>query len=340
MRKRPAWSLSFFPTLPCRAPFSTADVLTGLPHPPGPPSPQTRRMLDILYRDDWLVAIHKPSGLLVHRSPIAAHEERFAVQLLRDQIGRRVYPAHRLDRGTSGVLLFALDREVARTLAQHFESQAVDKRYLAIVRGHPPEHGLIDHALVRRLDPVELSRGKGAGARDTLPEDLDEDDPTNAAGPVMAPVAQPALTRFRRLATVELPHAVDRYPTSRYALVELFPETGRRHQLRRHLKHIAHPIIGDATYGKGRHNRLFQELFGCHRMLLACTRLALAHPVTNTALEIVAPPAQDFATVACALGWGAVLASAAAQADTFGAQSPFPVLRRLDAANDPTRLSR
>lgn len=301
MRKRPARSLSFFPTLPFRAPFLTADVLTGLPQPPGPPSPQTRRMLDILYRDDWLVAIHKPSGLLVHRSPIAAHEERFAVQLLRDQIGQRVYPAHRLDRGTSGVLLFALDREVARALAQRFESQAVDKRYLAIVRGHPPEHGLIDHALVRRLDPVELSRGKGAGARDALPEDLDEGDSTSAA--TQEPVAQPARTRFRRLATVELPHAVDRYPSSRYALLELFPESGRRHQLRRHLKHIAHPIIGDATYGKGRHNRLFQDLFGSHRLLLACTRLALAHPVTEAPLEIVAPVAEDFASVLEGLGW-------------------------------------
>ena len=260
-------------------------------------------MLEILYRDDWLIAIHKPSGLLVHRSPIATHEERFAVQLLRDQIGRRVYPAHRLDRGTSGVLLFALEREVARTLAQRFESQAVDKRYLAIVRGHPPEHGLIDHALVRRLDPVEVRRGKGTGARDTLPEDLDEGDATDAAAHVMEPVAQPAITQFRRLATVELPHAVDRYPTSRYALVELFPETGRRHQIRRHLKHIAHPIIGDATYGKGRHNRLFQELFGSHRLLLACTRLALAHPVTEAPLEIVAPVAEDFATVLEGLGW-------------------------------------
>lgn len=260
-------------------------------------------MLDILYRDDWLVAIHKPSGLLVHRSPIAANEERFAVQLLRDQIGQRVYPAHRLDRGTSGALLFALEREVARTLAQRFESQAVDKRYLAIVRGHPPAHGVIDHALVRRLDPVEVRRGKGAGARDTLPEDLDEGDAMDAADPVMEPVTQPARTRFHRLATVELPHAVDRYPTSRYALVELFPETGRRHQLRRHLKHIAHPIIGDATYGKGRHNRLFQALFGSHRLLLACTRLALAHPVTAAPLEIVAPIAEDFAAVVEGLGW-------------------------------------
>ena len=309
-------------------------------------------MLEILYRDDWLIAIHKPSGLLVHRSPIAAHEERFAVQLLRDQIGRRVYPAHRLDRGTSGVLLFALEREVARTLAQRFESQAVDKRYLAIVRGHPPEHGLIDHALVRRLDPMEVRRGKGAGARDALPEDVEEGEDgqftaaeletpqSDGVEGAVEPAAQAARTRFRRLAAVELPHAVDRYPTSRYALVELFPETGRRHQIRRHLKHIAHPIIGDATYGKGRHNRLFQQLFGCHRLMLACTRLALAHPVTDAALDIIAPPAADFATVARALGWEALLASAAAQADAFGAQSPFPVLRRLDAANDPTRHSR
>ena len=276
-------------------------------------------MLEILYRDDWLVAIHKPSGLLVHRSPIAAHEERFAVQLLRDQLGRRVYPAHRLDRGTSGVLLFALDRDVARTLAQRFESQAVDKRYLAVVRGHPPEHGLIDHALVRRLDAVEIRRGKGAGARDMLPEDEDDSDATE----VPEPLAQPARTRFRRLATVELPHAVDRYPTSRYALVELFPETGRRHQLRRHLKHIAHPIIGDATYGKGRHNRLFQALFGSQRLLLACTRLALAHPVTERPLEIEAPLAEDFAAVLAALGWQT------AQRNTFEAES------RLTAARGP-----
>jgi len=276
-------------------------------------------MLEILYRDDWLVAIHKPSGLLVHRSPIAAHEERFAVQLLRDQLSRRVYPAHRLDRGTSGVLLFALDREVARTLAQRFEAQAVDKRYLAVVRGHPPEHGVIDHALVRRLDAVEVRSGKGAGARDALPEDVDDSDAPEAA----EPVAQPARTRFRRLATVELPHAVDRYPSSRYALVELFPETGRRHQLRRHLKHIAHPIIGDATYGKGRHNRLFQALFGSQRLLLACTRLALAHPVTERALEIEAPVAEDFAAVLAALGWQT------AQRNTFEAES------RLSAARGP-----
>ena len=272
-------------------------------------------MLDILYRDQWLIAVAKPSGLLVHRSLIAAQEERFAVQLLRDQIGQRVYPAHRLDRGTSGVLLFALDRHTATTLGAQFESRAVGKRYLAIVRGHPPASGSIDHALVRRLDPIERSRGRGAGRRDAThvgentdddrdPE-YDHDDHCDAERTAVsaAQTAQPALTHFRRLARVELPHAVDRYPSSRYALVALHPESGRRHQLRRHLKHISHPIIGDATYGKGRHNRLFQTLFGSQRLLLACTQLSLMHPVAHTSLTVRAPPAEDFRQVMLTLGW-------------------------------------
>ena len=147
------------------------------------------------------------------------------------------------------------------------------------MRGHPPEAGRIDHALSRRRDDAEW-----VGERST-----DE--------------AQPAVTDFRRLATCELPHQVDRYPTSRYALVELTPHTGRRHQIRRHLKHIAHPIIGDATFGKGRHNRLFQQLFGCHRMLLACVRMQLRHPVDGRILDLCAPPDGEFAAVLAALGW-------------------------------------
>lgn len=240
--------------------------------------------LPILYRDEWLIAVHKPSGLLVHRSELDRHEERFALQILRDQIGRRVHPVHRLDKGTSGVLLFALDRETAALASAAFEGQAVDKTYVAVVRGHPPPAGTIDHPLTRRFDDAERRAGDAAEA-----------------------TAQAAVTHFRRLATAELPYRVDRYPSSRYALVELTPETGRRHQLRRHLKHIAHPIIGDATFGKGRHNRLFAELFGCSRLLLACTSMRLVHPRSGQPLRLEAEPADDFAAVLGALGWSTAL---------------------------------
>jgi len=237
-------------------------------------------MLDILYRDDFLVAINKPAGLLVHRSDIDRHETRFAVQLLRDQIGQRVHPLHRLDKGTSGVLLFALDAASAREVGGQFERNEIGKRYLAIVRGWPPEAGVIDHPLSRQFD--EYGRRFSSGS---------------------APEPLPAVTGYRRLVTVELPEAVDRYPTARYALVELAPTTGRQHQLRRHLKYIAHPIIGDATWGKGIHNRFFQQRFGCGRLLLACTRLELRHPQDGRVLSIVAPLEHSFASVVLALGW-------------------------------------
>lgn len=239
----------------------------------------TPETLPILYQDEWMVAVHKPAGLLVHRSIVAKHDTRFAVQIVRDQLGRAVHPPHRLDRGTSGVLLFALDRDIARVLGQQFEARMVDKKYVAVVRGHPPEAGTIDHPLTRQFDPIEW------------------------AGEAMSEEPQPAVTHFRTLATVELPWAVDRYPTSRYALVELVPETGRQHQLRRHLKHAAHPIIGDGTYGKGVHNRAFRERFGNERMLLACVGLAFSHPVSGAPMYVHAPLAEDFAAVVRALGW-------------------------------------
>jgi tRNA pseudouridine65 synthase len=240
-------------------------------------------MLDILYRDDFLVAINKPAGLLVHRSDIDRHETRFAVQLLRDQIGQRVHPLHRLDKGTSGVLLFALDADSARAVGGQFERNEIEKHYLAVVRGWPPESGVIDHPLSRQFD--DYGRKFSAGS---------------AAEPL------PAVTEYRRLATVELPDAVDRYLTSRYALMELLPKTGRQHQLRRHMKHIAHPIIGDATWGKGIHNRFFQQRFGCGRLLLACTGIELRHPQDGRTLTIAAPPGDDFARVASALGWNEI----------------------------------
>ncbi len=250
---------------------------------PPPDSREAPRLadapLDILHRDERLVAVHKPAGLLTHRTMLDRHETRFALQQVRNQIGQRVHLVHRLDRGTSGVLLFALDEESARHLGRQFEQGQVQKRYLAVVRGHPPATGEIDHPLSRQRDDYE-------GAR-----------------PNSSQAAQPALTRYRRLATVELPFAVDRYPSSRYALMELEPLTGRRHQLRRHMKHIAHPIIGDATHGKGVHNRFFQQQFGCGRLLLACLEMSLRHPCDGRPLELQAPLAADFASLLTQLGW-------------------------------------
>ena len=236
----------------------------------------TRESLPVLYQDDQLVVIDKPSGLLVHRSPIDRHETRFAVQMLRDQLGRHVHPVHRLDKGTSGALVFALDRDMARELALQFASREVTKTYVAVVRGWPDPEGEIDHPLPAVVDEM-------LGSQST--------------------VARDAVTRFKTLATVELPVRVDRYPTSRYAFVQLEPLTGRRHQLRRHLAHARHPIVGDSTYGKGRHNRLFSERFGSQRLLLACTGLAFVHPGTRARLAIDAPLADEFVALLTALGW-------------------------------------
>lgn len=228
--------------------------------------------LEVLYRDDRLIAVHKPAGLLVHRTGIDRHETRFAMQCVREQCGRFVFPVHRLDKGTSGVLVFAFDAETARVLGAAFETGAVRKVYRAVVRGWPEAAGEIDHPLARVRDDYGDGRG--------------------VAGPPQA-----AVTRYRRLATWEIPHRVDRYPSSRYTLLELEPLTGRRHQLRRHMKHVAHPILGDATYGQGRHNRLFQALFDCRRMLLACVRIEFAHPVGGACLCLEAVPGPDFADV-------------------------------------------
>jgi len=236
-------------------------------------------MLPILFQDEHLIAIHKPSDLLVHRTSLDAYETRFAVQLLRDQIGQHVYPAHRLDKATSGVLLFGLNPNVARTLSMQFAAREIHKQYLAIIRGWPSETGSIDHPLELRKDDAELFG-------DEVPKG-----------------AQASQTEFRRLATIELPWTVDKYPSSRYALVELNPITGRRHQIRRHLKHISHPIIGDSTYGKGNHNRAFAQAFGVNRLLLACLKMTFPHPISGQRMTVSAPLAADFSRVVAELGW-------------------------------------
>lgn len=228
--------------------------------------------LTVLFRDDHLLIVHKPAGLLVHRSPIDKHETEFALQYARAlNGGQHVYPVHRLDRPTSGILVFARDSDTARSLGLAMMAGDVAKTYLAMVRGWPPEHGQIDHPL--REEP-EDRRLKG------------EEQPV-----------RDALTYYRTLATTEIPVEIEKYPSSRYAVVELNPKTGRKHQLRRHMKHINHPIIGDANHGRGRHNRYFAERFGQGRLMLAATRMAFQHPVSGKALTISAAPEASFLEV-------------------------------------------
>lgn len=236
--------------------------------------------MELLYRDDHMAAVHKPAGLLVHRSRIDKAETAFALQQARALLGQRVYPVHRLDKPTSGVLLFALDPVTARKIGGQFTNGEVQKRYLAIVRGYVQPEGVIDYAL------------------------REEADPTMGPGSDHQKVPQQAITRYQRLARFELPHPVGRYATARFSLVDVTPRTGRRHQIRRHLKHIDHPIIGDTTHGDGRQNQFFREHFASRRLLLAATSLRLAHPVTGMSLEIAAAPAPDFTAALDALQGG------------------------------------
>ncbi len=227
--------------------------------------------LPILYRDEHYIAVSKPPNLLVHRSPIS-RDETFLLQRLRDQIGRRVYPVHRLDRPTSGVIVFGLNSEAAAALCSEFEGRGVEKRYLAVVRGWTDEQGLIDYPL-REEKWME---------------------------------AQEAQTEYRRLATVRLPIPVGRYPEARYSLLEVRPLTGRYHQIRKHFHHIFHPLVGDTTHGEGRHNRLFREHFAINRLLLHASSLRFRHPYRDEVMLIQAPVSEELQRLFERLGWRGV----------------------------------
>lgn len=218
-------------------------------------------MLPVLYQDEYLIAIDKPAGMLVHRSAIDRLETEFVVQTLRDQIGQKVFPVHRLDKPTSGVMIFALDADTARLLTQAFTNKNVHKTYHAIVRGWVDDQR-IDYPLKEVWDKM------------TDPQSAQNKD------------AQEAVTELSSLRHIELPHPVGRYATARYSLVELKPKTGRRHQLRRHLKHIFHPIVGDTTYGDGKHNGYFRQQWCVNDLLLSAVALQLTHPITGQALSL------------------------------------------------------
>lgn len=221
-------------------------------------------MLEVLYQDEHLVAVNKPAGLLVHRSMIDRHETQFAMQMVRDQIARRVFTVHRLDKPTSGVLLFALDPDVARTLSECFANGRVQKTYQAIVRGYLKGQGRVDYPLKEKLDKIADKKARQDKA------------------------AQQAISHYRALAFYELPFAVRPYATARYTLVELRPQTGRKHQLRRHMAHLRHPILGDVNHGDGKHNALARTQFHFQGLALTATRMQLVHPVTSVPLIIEA----------------------------------------------------
>ncbi|RKS87244.1 RluA family pseudouridine synthase [Orbus hercynius] len=219
-------------------------------------------MFDILYQDQYLIAINKPSGWLVHRSWLDKNEKVVVMQTLRDQIGQHVFPVHRLDRPTSGVLLLALSSEVAHLLAQQFSQRQPQKTYHAIVRGVITESGKIDYPLVEELDKIA-------------------DKFADKAKP-----AQSAVTQYQPISSVEIPVSVGKYPTARYSFVKLKPLTGRKHQLRRHMKHIFHPIIGDSRHGDLHQNRAFAQYFAIKRLMLHASELTFLHPISQQPMTI------------------------------------------------------
>lgn len=221
--------------------------------------------LNILYQDPYLIAVNKPSGMLVHRSWLDKAETQFVMQTLRDQIGQHVFPLHRLDRPTSGVLIFGLSSEIARQMMPKFAGREIHKTYHAVVRGWIQQGEILDYPLKEELDKVADKYA------------------------TIEPVLKEAITEYQPLAYAELPIPLGRYASCRYTLVEMKPQTGRKHQLRRHMHHLSHHIIGDVNHGDGRHNRLFRQHFNCHQLLLHASKIEFEHPITQDPLCIQAP---------------------------------------------------
>ncbi len=232
--------------------------------------------LSILYEDEQYIAVNKPAGMLVHRTPLEKDPEAlFAMIILRDQIGKKVYPLHRLDRPTSGVLLFAKSSEAASRLQPDFAIHKIKKYYLAVVRGFVPDaHGTINQPLSKDLNQ-EL---------------------------------QDASSEYWRLAEVEIPFCSSpKYISSRYSLVKVFPHTGRMHQIRRHFAHLRHYIIGDSTHGDNKQNKFFRYHFESNHLLLHAWLLQFNHPYTGAEISIKAEVSTQLEKIICALGWKYVL---------------------------------
>jgi len=242
--------------------------------------------MHVIHEDEWLAVVDKPAGLMVHDSALARGERDFAADRLREQFGRRIHLAHRLDRATSGCLVVCFDAAVARALGAQFMDRSVAKDYLAVCRGWPePDQGRIDH-------PLDGGPGR--------------------------PERKPATTDYWRLDTGELPVPAAGFETSRFALLRMRPLTGRFRQLRRHLAHLRHPLIGDTSHGDGRRNRIFRAHLGVHRMLLHAWSIGFEHPAHGRRLSVQAPLDADFARVLDRFGWSAPAAPVTDPAGTLG----------------------
>lgn len=218
-------------------------------------------MMRIIHEAEHYFAIDKPPGFFVHppeSSPYPVAKERVCLFHLEKKFGRSVFPVHRLDAPTSGIVVFARSREATRALSMKFMNREIEKTYLAVARGYVEDEGSIEL-------PLE-SKGESI----------------------------PAETEYSRLAKVELPFPVGRYPTARYSLVEVRPVTGRWHQIRRHFDRISHPIIGDIEHGDSHHNRFFRDRLGINGLCLRATRLVFADPWSGTMIELRAPSCEKW----------------------------------------------
>ncbi|MBU2510101.1 pseudouridylate synthase [bacterium] len=241
--------------------------------------PQDVNPLEIIYQDEYYIAINKPSGLLIHPSIIDRHEKLNAIELLQEKLGQKVYIIHRLDKPTSGVVLFALNSEAARKGADAFSEKEVKKTYLAVVRGFADKQGLINSPLSDISDKLLDKKKK---RNDNL---------------------RPAITGYRKIAQTELPVLISRHPISRYSLLEVHPQTGRMHQIRRHLKRVNHPIIGDTVHGDHKHNHYFRDNLNCPRLLLASTELIFLHPYHKNHLKLTARLDKVFCSILRLFDW-------------------------------------
>ncbi len=228
-------------------------------------------MLEIIYQDSYIVAVNKPAGLLVHRTNFAEETEEFLLQKLRNQINQRVYPIHRLDRQTSGVILFALNPTTASLLGKQFQDKHPNKTYFCIVRGYMNEEIELDYAI----------------KKENMKSRVD------------------AVTRFEPLAKVELDIPTGPYNTSRYSLVKAYPQTGKWHQIRQHLGHLRHYIVGDKRHGDHRHNKTWANKLNCPQMMLHAYQLCFTHPETQTDICLKAKFPEYWHRIFKEFGWTA-----------------------------------